>query len=120
MMSAQKDYIGRVLAARPALSAPDRPVLIGVKPTATERRLRAGAHFLRLGARSSLANDQGFLSSATFSPILGHWIGLGFLSGGQKRIGERILAHDPLSGGDIELEVTHPVFYDPDGGRLKG
>jgi sarcosine oxidase subunit alpha len=120
MMSAQKDYIGRVLAGRPALSAPDRPALIGVKPLAPEARLRAGAHFLRLGARPSLANDQGFLSSATFSPILGHWIGLGFLSGGQTRHGERILAHDPLSGGDIEVEVTNPVFYDPDGQRLKG
>ncbi|HEY6517053.1 MAG TPA: sarcosine oxidase subunit alpha family protein [Steroidobacteraceae bacterium] len=120
MMSAQKDYIGRVLAGRPALSAPDRPALIGVKPLAPEARLRAGAHFLRVGARPSLANDQGFVSSATFSPILGHWIGLGFLSGGQKRHGERVLAHDPLSGGDIEVEVTNPVFYDPDGQRLKG
>ena len=120
MMSAQKDHIGRVLAGRPALSAPDRPALIGVKPTRPEARLRAGAHFLRLGAEPSLANDQGFLSSATFSPILGHWIGLGFLSGGPKRIGEWVLAHDPLSGGDIEVEVTNPVFYDPDGKRLRG
>ncbi|MHB8812108.1 MAG: sarcosine oxidase subunit alpha family protein [Steroidobacteraceae bacterium] len=120
MMSAQKDYIGRVLAGRPALSAPERPALIGVKPTRPEARLRAGAHFLRLGVRPSLANDQGFVSSATFSPILGHWIGLGFLSGGQRRIGERVLAHDPLSGGDIEVEVANPVFYDPDGKRLRG
>jgi sarcosine oxidase subunit alpha len=118
MMSVQKDYIGRVLAGRPALSAPDRPALIGVKPTAPDARLRAGAHFLRLGARPSLANDQGFLSSATFSPTLGHWIGLGFLAG-QQRIGERIVAHDALSGADIEVEVTNPVFYDPDGQRLK-
>jgi sarcosine oxidase subunit alpha len=120
MMSAQKDYIGRVLTGRPGLSAPDRPALIGVKPAAPDARLRAGAHFLRPGARSTLANDQGFLSSATFSPTLGHWIGLGFLSGGQQRIGERLLAHDPLAGGDIEVEVTNPVFYDPDGQRLKG
>ncbi|HEV2267842.1 MAG TPA: sarcosine oxidase subunit alpha family protein [Steroidobacteraceae bacterium] len=120
MMSAQKDYIGRTLAGRPGLSAPDRPALVGVKPSRPEARLRAGAHFLRLGAQPSLANDQGFLSSATFSPTLGHWVGLGFLSGGEKRIGERILAHDPLAGGDIEVEVTSPVFYDADGKRLRG
>ncbi|MGH8170768.1 MAG: sarcosine oxidase subunit alpha family protein, partial [Steroidobacteraceae bacterium] len=98
MMSSQKDYIGRVLAARPGLSAPDRPALIGVKPLRPDARLRNGAHFLRIGARPSLANDEGFISSTTFSPTLRHWIGLGFLSGGQKRIGERVRAHDPLSG----------------------
>ena len=121
MMSTQKDYIGRVLAGRPGLTASDRPALIGVKPSRAQARLRAGAHFLRTGARPSLANDEGFISSVTFSPTLGHWIGLGFLSGGRERIGERIRAHDPLSGGDVDLEVevTNPVFYDPDGKRLR-
>ena len=119
MVSAQKDYIGRVLAARPGLSAPDRPALIGVKPLRLEATLRAGAHFLRPGAQPSLANDEGFVSSVTFSPMLGHWIGLGFLSGGPARIGERLEAHDPLSGHDVAVEVTSPVFYDPDGTRLR-
>jgi methylglutamate dehydrogenase subunit C len=120
MMSSQKDYIGRVLAGRPGLNAPERPALIGVKPAQAHARLTNGAHFLRLGAQPSLANDEGFISSSTFSPTLGHWIGLGFLSGGQKRIGERVRAYDPLSGGDLEVEITTPVFYDPDGKRLKG
>ena len=120
MMSAQKDYIGRVLAARPGLSAPDRPALIGVKPSTADARLTTGAHFLRIGAQPSLANDEGFISSATFSPMLGHWIGLGFLKGGQKLVGERMRAHDPLSGGDLEVEITNPVFYDPDGKLLRG
>ena len=120
MMSAQKDYIGRVLAGRPGLSAPGRPALVGVKPSRPGARLTTGAHFLRIGAPVSLANDEGFISSAAFSPTLGHWIGLGFLSGGQKRIGERVRAHDPLSGGDEEVEITSPVFYDPQGTRLQG
>ncbi|MDE2450679.1 MAG: sarcosine oxidase subunit alpha family protein [Gammaproteobacteria bacterium] len=121
MMSQAKDYIGRVLAGRPGLTAPDRPALIGVKPVRPDARLRAGAHFLRIGAQPSLANDEGFISSATFSPMLGQWIGLGFLSRGRERIGERIRAHDPLSGdaADLEVEVANPVFYDPDGKRLR-
>jgi heterotetrameric sarcosine oxidase alpha subunit len=121
MMSGQKDYIGRVLAGRPGLNAPDRPTLVGVRPSRRGARLTAGAHFVRIGAAATLADDEGFISSATFSPTLGHWIGLGFLNGGQRRIGERIRAHDPLSGGavDTEVEVTNPVFYDPDGRRLK-
>ena len=119
MLAAGKDYIGRVLAHRAGLVAADRPALVGVKPSNPGARLRAGAHFLALGARPSLASDQGFISSATFSPTLGHWIGLGFLNGGTARIGERIRAHDPLAGGDVEVEVSSPVFYDPDGARLR-
>ena len=121
MMSAQKDYIGKVLAGRPGLMAPDRPALVGVKPVRAGVRLTAGAHFLRLGAQPSLANDEGFVSSVAFSPTLGHWIGLGFLKGGPKRVGERVRAHDPLTGGevDVEVEVTNPVFHDPDGKRLR-
>ena len=119
MLSAQKDYIGRVLAGRPGLSAPDRPALVGVKPVTAAARLTNGAHFLRIGAQPSLENDEGYISSTTFSPILGHWIGLGFLRGGQKRIGERMRAHNPLLGGDLEVEITSPVFYDPDGKRLR-
>ena len=121
MMSAQKDYIGRVLAGRAGLTAPDRPALVGVKPARADAKLASGAHFLQLGAPPSLANDEGFVSSVAFSPTQGHWIGLGFLRGGQKRVGERLRAHDPLSGGevDIEVEVTNPVFYDPDGKRLR-
>ena len=120
MLAAQKDYIGRVLAGRPALTAPDRPALVGVKPSRPDARLTNGAHLLRIGAQPSLANDEGFISSSTFSPTLGHWIGLGFLSGGQKRIGERIRAHNPLLGDDVEVEITSPVFYDADGKRLRG
>jgi methylglutamate dehydrogenase subunit C len=119
MMSTQKDYIGRVLAARAGLSAPDRPALIGVKPSKLDAKLVAGSHLLRLDAQPSLANDDGFISSVTLSPILGHWIGLGFLRNGRARIGEMARAHDPLTGGDVEVEITHPVFYDPDGKRLK-
>jgi sarcosine oxidase subunit alpha len=85
----------------------------------SSRRLYAGAHFLTLRARPSLANDQGFMSSVAYSPALGTWIGLGFLSRGASRRGERIVAHDPVRSGDVEVEVMDPVFYDPAGERLK-
>jgi len=54
-----------------------------------------------------------------FSPMLGYWVGLGLLKDGPQRMGERIRVHDPLREGDMEAEVCSPVFFDPEGARLR-
>jgi sarcosine oxidase subunit alpha len=118
MLSARKDFIGRVMAARPALKAPDRPAFVGVKPVDRTSVLRAGAHFLPRGAGATAANDQGYMTSVAFSPTLGHWIGLGLLQYGPQRVGERVRAYDPVRGGDVQVEVCDPVFVDPERVRL--
>jgi sarcosine oxidase subunit alpha len=120
MLSRKKDFIGRVMAARPALVSPDRPTLVGLKPIDPSEKLRAGAHLLAHGARAIAANDQGFVTSAAFSPTLGHSIALALLSDGPNRHGERIVVHDPVRGGDVEAEVCNPVFVDPEGVRVRG
>jgi len=120
MASTKKDHIGRVLAGRPALTDAGRMGFVGFRPVDRTQRLRAGAHFLEKGAAATTANDRGWLSSATWSPILGHSIGLGFLAGGASRIGEIVRAWDGLRGTDIEVEVCAPTFIDPEGVRLRG
>jgi methylglutamate dehydrogenase subunit C len=120
MMSAKKDYIGRVMAGRPALLDPHRQVLVGLKPADARGRLRAGAHLLPLVAAPRAANDQGVVTSVAFSPTLGCWIGLGLLANGQRLIGRRVRAVDPLRGGAMEVEVCPPCFIDPQGERLRG
>jgi sarcosine oxidase subunit alpha len=119
MMSRKKDYIGRIMAEREGLTDPERPVLTGFKPVDRAQRLRAGAHFLGLGAKPVAANDEGYLTSVAFSPSLGHWIGLGYLRNGRARHGERVRAHDPVRGFEFEVEVCDPVFIDPKGERLR-
>lgn len=119
LMSARKDFIGRVLAARPGLAAADRPTLIGLTPVGASARLTSGAHLLAAGAPATLAHDEGFVSSTAFSPTLQRWIGLGFLSRGRERLGERMRAYDPLRGADVPVEITDPVFYDPAGERVR-
>ncbi|BCW90788.1 Sarcosine oxidase subunit alpha [Alphaproteobacteria bacterium SO-S41] len=120
MMSAKKDYIGRVMAARPALIDPDRPMLAGFRAVDPTKRPRAGAHFLKIGAPETPENDEGYLTSVAFSPALNRWIGLGFIKRGPERVGERIRAYDRMQGGDLELEICAPVFVDPEGTRVHG
>jgi sarcosine oxidase subunit alpha len=120
MLSTKKDYIGRIMAQRPALLAEDRQMLAGFRPVKRTDQLRAGAHFVSENAEPIACNDLGHMTSVAFSPTLGHWIGLGLLANGPSRHGERLRAHDPVRGGDVLVEVCAPVFYDPAGERLRG
>jgi sarcosine oxidase subunit alpha len=118
-MSGHKDFIGRVLSQRPALIDPGRAVLVGVKPLDPWARLNAGAHLLQQGAEPILENDEGYVTSAAFSPMLGQWIGLALLARGRARMGERVRVYDPVRNSDLQADIVHPVFFDPEGTRLK-
>jgi sarcosine oxidase subunit alpha len=118
MLARKKDFVGRVMAARPALLAPERPALVGLRAVAPGTRLRAGSHLLAESAATVAANDLGHVTSVAFSPALGEWIALGLLSGGMSRAGETIRVWDPVRSGNALAKVVSPVFYDPDGARL--
>ncbi|WP_420384389.1 sarcosine oxidase subunit alpha family protein [Novosphingobium sp.] len=120
MASAKKDFIGRIMAGRPALVDPARPRLVGLKPVDGTSPVRAGGHLLRQGVDPVAANDEGFVSSACYSPTLGHPIALGFLMRGADRHGEHVVVHDPVRGADVLAVVCDPVFVDPAGERLRG
>jgi methylglutamate dehydrogenase subunit C len=120
MASSEKDHVGRVMAGRPALVAADRPSLVGVRSADPEQRLRAGAHILAIGAGPHAGNEEGYLTSAVYSPGLGSWIGLALVKGGTRRVGTRMRAYDPIRNGDVEINLVSPVFVDPEGERLHG
>ncbi|MGP0061470.1 MAG: sarcosine oxidase subunit alpha family protein [Beijerinckiaceae bacterium] len=120
MLSKKKDYIGRLMAERPALIDPERPRFVGFKPVDIAAGLTAGAHFLARGAPSSANCDEGYMTSVAISPTLGHTIGLGLLRRGPERIGEHIRAVDLVRGLDVEVEICDPVFVDPEGVRAHG
>jgi sarcosine oxidase subunit alpha len=120
MMSTKKDYIGRIMAARPALVDPCRPTLVGLRPVDRADRLRGGAHLLPTGATPGPETDEGYVTSTAFSPSLGHWIGLGLLARGPERMGEQIRVYDPVRSEDFQAEIVSPVFVDPEGVRLRG
>ena len=93
---------------------------LGLKALEADKEMRAGAHLLKDGAKPSTINDQGWVSSACFSPTLGAHIALAFLKSGRERYGEKIVVWDQLRGVETMAEVCDPVFVDPQNRRLTG
>ena len=120
LLSTKKEYVGRAMASRPALTDPGRQRLVGLRPVDPATRIESGAHLLPQDAPTAAANDQGHVVSAAFSPHLGTWIGLGLLARGPDRIGEVVRAADPLRGRETLVQVVAPCMFDPDGERLRG
>ncbi|MDM7931279.1 sarcosine oxidase subunit alpha family protein [Tabrizicola sp.] len=120
MVSKKKDSIGMVLSQREGLADPDGYRLVGVKPVDPNGRLTAGSHFLAIGAAPVAANDGGWLTSKVYSPHIGCDIALGYLKGGNAKIGSRMRAVNLVGGTDTEVEIVSPHFFDPDGERLRG
>lgn len=120
MMSGAKDFIGKAAAARPGLTDAGRERLVGLRPVGAVREILAGAHLFGEDAEAVSENDQGYVTSACYSPTLGHVIGLGFLRHGPERIGQRVRAVDHLRGSETLCEVTDVGWVDREGGRLRG
>ncbi|MFC3691537.1 sarcosine oxidase subunit alpha family protein [Chenggangzhangella methanolivorans] len=119
LLSTKKDFVGRTLATRDGLVDPNRPTLVGLRPVDRTARLRAGAHLVKRGVQPVAANDEGYVTSAAYSPSNGHWIALALLSRGPERMGEIVRVFDPVRDGDVECEVVSPCFVDPEGARLR-
>ena len=120
MMSKKKDFIGKAMAARPGLIDADRMQMVGLKPVGAVKELSAGAHLFNPEDPVERIQDQGYVTSVGFSPLLGHMIGLAFLKGGAGRIGDEIRLVDHMRGIDTLCQVMEPVFYDVEGGKARG
>ncbi|MFT4013944.1 MAG: sarcosine oxidase subunit alpha family protein [Paracoccus sp. (in: a-proteobacteria)] len=118
MVSTKKDSIGAVMSRREGLMA-DARRLVGLQPVDAADPVVAGSHLFTEGAAQSTWTDQGWITSACFSPHVGRAIGLGFLENGDKRMGETIVAANPLQGQSVRLRVVPAHFVDPEGGRVR-
>ncbi len=120
MMSSKKDYIGHMLSKREGLVAPDRDQFVGLRPVDKSDRIRGGVHILTQGTKPSMANDQGYVTSVAWSPMLDCWIGLGLLRSGRERHGEIVHLWDGLRNFHMLAEVCDPMHYDRENVKLHG
>lgn len=119
MVSTAKDSIGAVLSRREGLNRADDLRQVGIKPVDPRDPVPAGAHLMKDSGPVDAAHDQGYVTSACYSPILGHSIALGFLKDGANRMGERMRLVSPLTNVSVEVEIVSAHFVDPDGERLR-
>lgn len=120
MVADKKDCIGKLASTRPGLWGPDRGQMVGLKPVGEVKQLTAGAHLYESGAEPIRVNGQGYVTSVGFSPTFGSFLGLGFLRNGRARHGEVVEMVDALREVRARVEICDPVFFDPEGGRVRG
>lgn len=119
MASPKKTFIGDALRKRPELMGENRPRLVGIFPKDRGQTFNAGAILCDENKVSGLGD--GWITGVTHSPALGHWIGIGFISGGQDPwSGKTVIAADPVRKGNIEVEIVSPHMVDPKGERMNG
>jgi len=119
MVSKKKDCIGNVLSERDGMNMADAPHIIGLRPVNPSESISAGAHLMKSDGEISAKTDQGYVTSAAYSPILNSSIGLAFLKDGGSRMGETLRVVNPLEGGEVLAEVVSAHFVDPEGERLR-
>lgn len=120
MVSQKKDCVGNAASRRPGLLDEGREQLVGLRPSGAQKQLTAGAHLFNRSDDAVRENAQGYVTSVGYSPTLETPLALGFVKGGRTRHGEVIRLVDHLRGVETLCEICDPVFFDPEGGRLRG
>jgi sarcosine oxidase subunit alpha len=110
------DFVGKRSLDRPSMKSPNRKQLVGLRTKDPRIVLEEGAQITDKPGQSPPMALLGHVTSSYRSSVLGASIALGVIAGGRARMGQTLYV--PMPGGDIEVEVTGPVFYDPSGARL--
>jgi sarcosine oxidase subunit alpha len=112
------DFVGKRSLERPAMRTPGRKQLVGLLTIDPQTVLEEGAQLVETSGQQPPMRLIGHVSSSYHSAVLGRSIALALVAGGRARVGQTLYA--PMPGGDVAVQVTSPVFYDPKAERLNG
>ena len=112
------DFVGKRSLGRAGIKSAGRKQLVGLLAQDASTLLEEGAQVVTTPGQKAPMKLIGHVTSSYASAALGHPIALAMVAGGRARIGETLWV--PMPGGMVEVTVTNPVFYDPDGARLHG
>ncbi len=118
LCSSKKDFIGKRSLSRPDMLDPNRKQFVGLLPDDPNEVLEEGAQLVETLKDAPPMDMVGHVSSSYMSPNLGRSFALALVEGGQAKLGEKV--HAPMPGGKtIACTITSPVFFDPEGERLR-
>jgi sarcosine oxidase subunit alpha len=112
------DFVGKRSLERAAMKMPQRKQLVGLRTLNPGTVLEEGAQIVETAGQKPPMKLCGHVTSSYFSATLGRSIALAMVAGGRARLGQTLFV--PMPDGDIAVEVTSPVFYDPQGAMLHG
>jgi sarcosine oxidase subunit alpha len=112
------DFVGKRSLERASMKSANRKQLVGLRTKDPRIVLEEGAQVAAKPGQTPPMELIGHVTSSYASSVLGHSIALGLIAGGRARLGQTLYV--PMPSGDIEVEVTSPVFYDSGGVRING
>ncbi len=119
IVSKTKDFIGKRSLTRADMAKPDRKQLVGLLTSDPQVVLPEGAQLVEKVLPQPPMPMLGHVTSSYWSPNCGRSIALALVKGGLARKGETLYA--PLADGRVIpcVVAESPVFFDPEGERLK-
>ena len=122
IVSKTKDFVGKRSYTRQDNVRADRKHLVGLLPVDRTTRLPEGSQVVEAGTDLATAPRPipmlGHVTSSYHSVALERPFALALVKGGRERIGDVLLA--PVGDRLVEVEVTSPVLYDPEGTKRDG
>ena len=109
------DFIGKRALNRSDTIKEDRKQLVGILTTDPLIVLEEGSQLVEV--ETSLPMPMvGHITSSYYSPNLGRSIALALIKSGIKKKGTKLIV--PTINKSVEVEITNPVFIDPENQRL--
>ncbi|MFC7401349.1 sarcosine oxidase subunit alpha family protein [Citricoccus sp. GCM10030269] len=122
VVSKHKEFIGKRSLARADTAREDRRHLVGVLPVDRSTRLDEGAQLVNAGTPITPQDGPvpmiGHVTSSYQSAALGRPFGLALVDSGRHRLGD--VVQSPVDGALVDVEITSPALYDPEGSRRDG
>ena len=109
------DFVGKRALNRSDTIKKDRKQLVGLKTKDPNKVLEEGAQLVEK-VTSLPMKMVGHVTSSYYSPNLDSSFALALIKGGLAKKGEKLFA--PMETETIEVEITDPVFIDPENKRV--
>jgi sarcosine oxidase subunit alpha len=111
------DFIGKRSLAMPAWAVDPRRQMVGLLPENPKVLLPEGAPVMPQGGGRDPLDPLGFVTASAMGPALGRGLSLAMIENGRGLIGQTIELS--ARAGGQRARIVDPVFYDPQGARLR-